>query len=223
MFKRIFVFLITLFGISIMECQAQEIINTKYFKTTYDSIGNIISNEEILETDFNNSSAQPYSTYLFTEYKQLSIFVQNGIVTVECKWKYVPKYTSFDVIAIRGEGVGFNTNAVQGRQLYIKNGTSDIISYTNNTTNTKIFGTGVGVSMNLVDSASNYTLKLSVPYTVVGNNPVIYGSYQHATRNIDLTTSQRYSLNSIGYGNVLLFESPVNSYYDGMGGVKINL
>lgn len=223
MSKKIVIMLIALLGMSIMECHASELNNIKYFKTTYDNIGNIISNVEISETEYFSTQIVPYDANITTEYKQLSISVSGGVVKIECTWKMTPKVRSFDVIALRGENVLFNSNVIQGKQIYVKEGSTSFVKYNVNSSNTKIFGNGVGISMNLVDDASDYRLSLSIPYSITGNNPIIYGSYQHAVRNVSLNTSQKYLLNAKGYGKVILFDNPVNSYYDGMSGVSINL
>lgn len=212
-----------LFLIPLLECHASEVIETKYYKTTYDIDGNVIENEEISESTYFSAQITPYDLSVVTEYKQLSIETSNGIVEIECNWKLTPKVQSFDVLALRGEDIVFDSNNIQGVQFYNKNGSFQYIEYSDSTINTKIFGNGVGISMNLVDDASDYKLRLSVPYSITGNKPFIYGSYQHAVRNVSLNTSQKYLLNSKGYGKVILFDNPVNTYYDAMGGVSINL
>lgn len=165
----------------------------------------------------------PLDINLYSEYKQISIKMQNETIILECKWQKIPKYKSFDVIALRGENVAFENIKVQGKQIYTKDNTINTIHYNYNGLNTKVFHNGIGISMNLVDGASEYTLTLSVPYIITGDNPIIYGNYQHAIKNIDLNTSKKYSLSPQGYGKVIQFEDPVKPYYDGMRGVNINL
>ncbi len=63
----------------------------------------------------------------------------------------------------------------------------------------------------------------AVQYYTVSKAGSVYASYQHAISNISLTNSKKYTISRQGYGGVLLFDSSVNSYYDGMSGVNISL
>lgn len=60
-------------------------------------------------------------------------------------------------------------------------------------------------------------------YFRVETGGTVYGSYQHATANISLANSKKYTISRTGYGGVFLFNSPVRSYYDAMGGVNISV
>ena len=93
--------------------------------------------------------------------------------------------------------------------------------YTSN--NTKIFNNGLGISMNLVDGGTNFNLSMSVGYNITGSYPKIYGTYQHATEDISLANSQKYTLSSLGFGKVVLFDSSVRDIYDEFGGVDVSL
>ena len=64
---------------------------------------------------------------------------------------------------------------------------------------------------------------MDVNYTISGSYPKIYGTYQHAIRDISLANSQKYTLSSTGYGKVVLFDSSVKSYYSLFGGVDVTL
>ena len=77
--------------------------------------------------------------------------------------------------------------------------------------------------MNLVNGATNYCLSLSINYFKDINNGTVYGTYQHSQRDISLSQSQRYTISANGYGGVLDFDSSVEDYFDGMGGVSINV
>lgn len=209
--------------IFISNVNANELESVKYFKTVTNPFTNYSQTYEITEEEFNNvNEIELYSTIHTTEYKKIAILKQGeGNILLEVTWKKNPAVRSYDVIAIRGEGVSFNGASIKGKQFYTQNGTPQVINYTINSNNTKVFENGAGISMNLVDGASNYTLRLEIEYTKENNNATIYGSYQHSQRNITLEQSQRYILSSSGFGNVLAFDSSVKSYFDGMGGVSI--
>ena len=57
----------------------------------------------------------------------------------------------------------------------------------------------------------------------VQNSGTVYGSYQHATGYISLAQSKKYSIDLNGSGNVFLFDSSVDDYFDQMGGVWISM
>ena len=208
-----------------IDANANELESIKYFKTITNTTTNYSQTYEITETEFNNvNEIELYSTTHITEYKKISISKQGeGNISLEVIWKKNPAVRSYDVIAIRGEGVSFIGSTVSGKQSYVKNGTKETIEYKINSNNTQIFGNGVGISMNLVDGASDYVLELNIRYTKNSSNAIIYGNYQHSQRNITLEQSQRYTLSSNGFGNVLDFDSSVKSYFDGMDGVYLNV
>ncbi len=139
------------------------------------------------------------------------------------QWTAVPNVKSYDVLALRTEGVNFNMSSLSGTQSYLKDGSSGAVGYLYTTQNTKMFNNGVGISMNLVDGATNFMLSMSVIYNITGSYPHVYGSYQHATNNVSLAQSQKYSLSKSGYGGVILFDSSVKGYYDQMNGVDVAL
>lgn len=211
--------------IFISNVNANELESVKYFKTITNIFTNYSQTYEITEEEFNNvNEIQLFSTTHTTNYKKIFISKQGeGNISLEVIWKKNPSVRSYDVIAIRGEGVSFISSTVSGKQSYVKNGNKETIEYKINSNNTQIFGNGVGISMNLVDGASDYTLELNIRYTKNSSNATIYGSYQHSQRNITLDQSQRYTLSSNGFGNVLYFDSTVSSYFDGMGGVSIEV
>ncbi len=211
--------------IFISNVNANELESVKYFKTITNIFTNYSQTYEITEEEFNNvNEIQLFSTTHTTNYKKIFISKQGeGNISLEVIWKKNPSVRSYDVIAIRGEGVSFIGSTVSGKQSYVKNENKETIEYKINSNNTQIFGNGVGISMNLVDGATDYTLELNIRYTKNSSNATIYGSYQHSQRNITLDQSQRYTLSSNGFGNVLDFDSTVKSYFDGMGGVSIEV
>lgn len=205
----------------------EEIIasETKYYKTVSDIYGVIQTQEEITEEEYEtareiNLMAGPYYN---TAYQKLTIGASGISVNLNMEWLAVPTMKTFDVIALRTEGVTFNVNSLSGTQSYYKNGDYGAVGYTYTSNNTKIFNNGLGISMNLVDGGTNFNLSMSVGYNITGSYPKIYGTYQHATKDISLANSQKYTLSSLGFGKVVLFDSSVKGYYDQFGGVDVSL
>lgn len=225
--KVAFFIVLSLMGFGFtLNTKANELERVKYFKTITNTITDYSQTYEITEEEFNSvNEIQLYSNSThITDYKKMTISIPSpGNILLDLEWKRNPAVRSYDVIAIRGEGVSFNGASIKGKQFYTQNGVTQVINYTINSNNTKVFGNGAGISMNLVDGASNYTLRLEIQYTKENNNATIYGNYQHSQRNITLEQSQRYTLSSNGFGNVLDFDSSVKSYFDGMDGVYLNV
>ena len=197
----------------------------RYFKTVeYDD--NLFETIEIDSSEFNyykNNEIALMSNEYATAYKKIEILVDGSTVILNVNWLKSPTYKSFDVIAVRGSGVKFYNYSIFGEQSYTKDGEYGEVIYSFNSNNTKIFDNGVGISMNLVNDASDYELTLEVGYYKTGNSGTVYGSYQHAQRNVSLNQSQNYSISSNGLGSVIDFSSSVRNYYDGMGGVSISI
>lgn len=211
-------FLTFSFSVSALENE-----NVKYFKTlvmggdTYQTIE--ISEEEYMNVD----EIMLLSDNIVTEYKKMTIRTNLGIVFLTVDWKKMPVYRSYDVIALRGENVSFTSSNYSGTQKFVKDGISKAVLYDSTSPNLKVFSNGLGVSMNLVDDATAYTLTLSVPYKKTGNNATIYGTYQHSQADITLVQSQKYTIGVGGYGNVLKFDNSVKSFFDNMSGVSISV
>lgn len=204
--------------------KASENIEVKYYKTVIDKINDIRFTTEITKEEYDNVNAiSLYSTNHETEYKKVKIENSGNNLLLSVDWKKNPAVRSYDVIALRGVGVTFNYRTVEGIQQYTDNNTPSYIAYHDDSANVKLFSNGLGISMNLVDGASNYSLSLSINYIKNTNNGTVYGTYQHSQRDISLYQSQRYTISANGYGGVLDFDSSVEDYFDGMGGVSINV
>ena len=54
-------------------------------------------------------------------------------------------------------------------------------------------------------------------------NAKVYGAYRHAQGNLTLAQSQKYTIDSSGYGGVIKFDNSVKNYYDAMSGVYISV
>lgn len=82
---------------------------------------------------------------------------------------------------------------------------------------------GAGISMNLSNTA-NSKITCTMNMIVSPNTlPIgIYGSYQHATEAVSLSSSQNYSFDSSGFGNVFKFGLTVRGKYDNTQGVYVS-
>ena len=203
---------------------ASEKVEIKYYKTVIDKINNISNTKEITQEEYDNVNViSLYSTNHETEYKKITIEDINREIILTVEWKKNPAVRSYDVIALRGVGVTFDYDSIKGIQNYSLNNNVSKIYYYNTSENVKLFSNGFGVSMNLVNGATNYCLSLSINYFKDINNGTVYGTYQHSQRDISLSQSQKYTISANGYGGVLDFDSSVEDYFDGMGGVSINV
>lgn len=199
--------------------------SAKYFKTI-EKENNYYEIIEIEESEFNfykNNKIELLNNEHTTTYKKIEIINTNNLITLKVNWLKSPTYTSYDVIAVRGYGVSFYNDTLVGMQTYNKNGQVQNINYNINSNNTKVFTNGVGISMNLVDGASDFELLLEVGYVKTSNSATVYGSYQHAQKNVTLNQSKNYTISPNGLGEVIDFSSSVRNYYDGMGGVNISI
>lgn len=220
--KSLFIILLLLIMPNIVS--ASENVEIKYYKTVIDKINNISYTKEITQEEYDNvDGISLYSTNHETEYKKIAIKNMIGEISLTLEWKKNPAVRSFDVIALRGVGVTFDYDSIKGTQNYSLNNNTSKIYYYNDSENVKLLSNGFGVSMNLVNGASNYRLSLSINYFKDVNNGTVYGTYQHSQRDISLSQSQRYTISANGYGGVLDFDSSVEDYFDGMGGVSINV
>ncbi len=220
--KYLFIILVLLVIPTVVK--ASENIEVKYYKTVIDKINNISYIKEITQEEYDNvNGISLFSTNHETEYKRIIIKNNDNKINLTVEWKKNPAVRSFDVIALRGVGVTFDYDSINGSQSYSLNNNVSKIYYYNNSDNVKLFSNGFGVSMNLVNGASNYSLSLNINYFKDVNNGTVYGTYQHSQRDISLSQSQRYTISANGYGGVLDFDSSVEDYFDGMGGVSINV
>jgi len=183
----------------------------------------IIENNGILSKE-NNECSKISSTYYScqTDYKNIQLFVKNSNgekrFQIINRWKKIPKYKSFDVIAMRWTG-NFKSTNHQGAQY--TNGNSGNISYTKGNNNFKVTTSGIGLSQNLVDSATTIENELVIFGTCSGSG-IIYATYQHAQGNVTLATSKSYTFGSQGMGGVLNFNASVANIYDNTPGLSLN-
>lgn len=157
-----------------------------------------------------------------TEYKYYRLTVGSASGYTEFylynKWLKMPKYKSFDLLGVRWTG-DFERQTQTGNQY--TNGNSGNITYLSGNSNFKKTSSGVGLSQNLVDSATHIESELVV-IGVCDTGGTVYASYQHARANITLATSQKYNFSASGMGGVFGFYDGVSSYYDNTPGIQLN-
>lgn len=188
---------------------------------------------EVSKDEYDSESdIEPLSTYISTQYKEVSItyayndFADEYTFYLTANWKYMPAVRSYDVIAFRFRNVAIINGSQGGAQIFKRIGENyyDAVSYSPNGTNIQKLDQGFGISMNLVDDDINsLELNLHADGIKSGSSPYVWGNYQHAVTNVTLAQSKQYNISSAGYGNVLNFTTDMENKYDGMGGVYIAL
>ena len=202
-------------------------VEQKLYKVTQTANGTY--NEEIdlgLEDEIRNGTLpSPRDvTHYQTTYKKISL-IDSGLnnnahfITIYTQWLIVPVTQSYDVTAMRVEDAYVVENSQDGTQIYIKNGTTGYVNYSPNGTNIVKYDNGFGISMNLVNNASYYETDISAIVQATSQYAKVYGTYQHAVRDVTLDDSQSYTISHNGYGSVLNFATGVQNWYDGMNGV----
>lgn len=93
--------------------------------------------------------------------------------------------------------------------------------YDENSINFKKFSSGIGLSQNLVDSASTIENEL-ITFGTCTSGGTIYASYQHVQKDIDLDTSQSYILDYSGMGHVFSFYGNAVGIYDDTPGMRLS-
>lgn len=188
---------------------------TKYYKTTMNN-GKYLTKEISAYDYINVPKFELMNNEVNTEYKRMTIRVQNNKVILNLSWKKTPNYLSYDVIALNSDNIYFNNTSIIGYQ----RNSINVIDYQSNSQNTRIFANGFGISMNLVDNANEHTLILQANISSNSRTGRIYGNYRHARNNISLTNSLNYYLSN---GNINFYNSTIDSYYDKINPVWIDI
>ena len=202
---------------------------SKYYKVTETTNGTItteVSKEEATEAAENNIS--PIATYHTTSYKNIEIMTTHTggnsyQVYMVNTWLITPRVKSYDVIALRVEDATITSGSQLGTQVYGSNGNFDMVNYSYNGTNMVLSSNGFGISMNLVDAASEFACDIEAIVTATSQWATVYGSYQHAMTAVTLAKSKSYTISHNGYGQVINFATAVQNDYDNMQGVSIEL
>lgn len=214
--------------------------NVKYVYSIYteDEYGNIETTEEILtENEMNDVVKGKNVSFYFlkdrtdtvtTAMKKITMEMYNvqpsaKTVSLTCEWLAIPQCKSFDVIAFRinkpSVTLNFdNTTNVQGYQYY----DGKKINYPYSSDNIKYFSNGLGVSMNIVDSTSkSLVCTFKTTFGIGDDSLMVFGSYQHAVENVTLAQSQKYTLHTLGLGNVIYFSDSIIGKYDRTPGLEV--
>lgn len=210
--KKIIIILSILFYIDV---NASTSSMTKYYKTTTNN-GKYLTKEISAYDYINVPKFELMNNEVNTEYKRMTIRVQNNKVILNLSWKKTPNYLSYDVIALNSDNIYFNNTSIIGYQ----RNSINVIDYQSNSQNTRIFANGFGISMNLVDNAIEHTLILQANINSNSGTGRIYGNYRHARNNISLTNSLNYYLSN---GNINFYNSTIDNYYDKINPVWIDI
>lgn len=138
-------------------------------------------------------------------------------------WLITPRVKSYDVIGMRVDDATIVAGTQKGMQVYTTNGVTDTVNYSYQGTNMVLSSNGFGISMNLVDAASEFTCELEAMTQSTSQWATVYGSYQHAMTAVTLAKSKSYTISHNGYGKVINFATAVQNDYDNMQGVSIEL
>lgn len=172
-------------------------------------------NNDLNDVEIESYTELPSRAFFQTTYKRIEIVKNGSFITMSLTWLRNPVVRSHDVFAARFTGsVAVNGNTVF-RQFYTTS--SGVVIST--TASKKTFSNGFGYSFKL---SSFSDMEIFITYSITGSGK-IYTSYQHAITTTSLTDSKKYTLSSAGYGNVILFNSSVESNYDNMSGVYITV
>ncbi len=176
---------------------------------------NIISNSNLEDIEVVTLEDNPLNnrgSYYQTSFKELRITRNGNFIVANLNRIIDPAARSYDVFGIR-----FLGPQIVGTPLFREYYTINGVTYSSSSYSRKDFSNGFGISVKL---PVYQDLESDITFTYTGSG-TIYASYQHATSNVTLAQSKKYTLSAAGYGNVLLFNSSVASKYDGMGGVSI--
>ena len=158
--------------------------------------------------DYSRASFHESPSKYFTITKSCT---SNCLITLVAEWKKNPNVRSYDVIGAYLDDVSLiGSPTTTATNTAGTNSSSEIVNDTY----------GFGVSVKLPTGGNNMVVS---QYFRVETGGTVYGSYQHATANISLANSKKYTISKTGYGGVFLFNSSVRSYYDAMGGVNISV
>lgn len=206
-------------------------IVSKYYRVTETANGTVST--EVTKTEAEEASQATNNNitrgaFHRTTYKNIQISAtqlegNNYYIRFYTNWLLTPRVKSYDVNAMRVDDATIRDGSQAGRQTYGSYGNYSLVEYSNNGTNMVKKENGFGISMNLVDAATEFQLDIEAIVKSTSKWATVYASYQHAATNVTLAQSKAYNISHNGYGEVINFATAVENYYDGMQGVSIAL
>ena len=204
---------------------------SKYYRVTETANGTVSA--EVTKTEAEEASQATNNNVTRgvsyrTTYKNIQIVASpisgnHYFMKFHVNWLLTPRVKSYDVNAMRVDDVTIQEGSQKGMQIYGSNNNYSEISYSYNGTNMVNQSNGFGISMNLVDAATEFQLDIEAIVVSTSKWATVYASYQHAASNVTLAQSKSYNISHNGYGEVINFATAVENYYDGMQGVSIAL
>lgn len=182
-------------------------------------IYNIMKINEITEENYYQISyEEPVNsrgTYYETSCKKIAI--SKGCGTSDCTvsftadWKCIPKVKSYDVSGIRLSSTNFTSN--NQTAFFSSNGNTTDPAGSRGASN------GVGFAFKVPSSGD---IGYSAVVADVAKTGIVYGSYQHGVKSMNLNRALNFTFTSTGQGGVFEWGS-YDSYFDQMGGVYIQM
>jgi len=158
---------------------------------------------------------QPYSTLISDRYKTLKILKtcnnSSCAISVTVEWNSAPVTKGYDLIGACLDGVTLLNNP----STYVYSNSSN-----KKATEIKKEESGFGTSLMLPTIGTNIVVNQAFS---VSKGGTVYASYQHATRDVNLSDSKKYTISKYGYGKVFNFNDNISLSYERMGGVEINV
>lgn len=206
-------------------------IVSKYYRVTETANGTVsteVTKDEAEEASQEINNNVTRGSFHRTTYKNIQIVASpisgnHYFMKFHVNWLLTPRVKSYDVSAMRVDDVTIQEGSQKGMQIYGSNNNYSEISYSYNGTNMVNQSNGFGISMNLVDAATEFQLSIEAIVVSTSKWATVYASYQHAASNVTLAQSKAYNISHNGYGEVINFATAVENYYDGMQGVSIAL
>ncbi len=187
----------------------------------YNSFGVANMNQEntklaIEEDNGNDSGIMPLATYHETQSKKITIISVCGssecTILTTATWKKSPAVRSYDVIGHRIYNSLFTSTAATA----VLKTSDSAYGYEDK----KGASNGIGCAVKL---PSDETINYIALTTYMQPQGRVYGSYQHAIKNITLSKAMNFSFSDNGYGNVFLYPSSYDLTFDQMAGVYLVL
>lgn len=174
------------------------------------------------------ASVSDWNAYWETNYKKMYLSIKGSTslktVTLRTVWKKLTKSRYYDVMGFRVKNASFTFNTKDSDCLtaWQKADGRIVKNYNMNSSGVKTCRQGIGLSAKLDQNATN-SLEFSITVKFAsGADPYeVYGTYQHAQKEVSESQSKKYDINSSGYGGVFKFDSSVANKYDKTEGLHV--